>query len=284
MREPAGLSRRIFLGASALVAPAAALAQSAPPKGRLKQAATRGCFGALGKDFEKLCELASRLGLKGVDLVGPAEYPILKKYGLLPTMIYGTRSIPNGINRTENHATCEKQIRDGIAQAVEQGGPNVIVLSGNRAGMPEEEGIVNSVAFFNKVKAEAEDKRITLCLELLNSKVNHKDYMCDRTSWGVEVCKRVNSPRVKLLYDIYHMQIMEGDVIRTLRDNIKWIGHFHTAGNPGRHELDATQELNYRPIAQAIVDTGFTGYLAHEYSPVGDPTKGIEEAVRICDV
>jgi hydroxypyruvate isomerase len=279
------MTRRTLLTTLAVTGAASAgIAQTAQLKGRLKQAVTRGCFGKLSKDVEEMCKIASRLGVKGFDLVGPPEYPVLKKYGIVPTMIYGTRSIPKGINRIENHATCEKQVRDGIAEAVAQGGPNVIVLSGNRGGMGDEEGIANSVAFFNKVKAEAEDKGINLCMELLNSKVNHKDYMCDRTSWGVEVCKRVNSPRVKLLYDIYHMQIMEGDVIRTIRANIQWIAHFHTAGNPGRHELDATQELNYRPIAQAIVDTGYTGYLAHEYSPVGDPVKGLEEAVRICDV
>jgi hydroxypyruvate isomerase len=208
----------------------------------------------------------------------------MKKHGLVPTMIYGTRSIPNGINRAEYHAECEKQVREGIAQAVAEGGPNVILLAGNRREMPDAQAIENSVAFINKVKAEAEDKGITLCLELLNSKVNHKDYQADRTSYGVEICKQVNSPRAKLLYDIYHMQIMEGDVIRTIRENIKWFGHFHTAGNPGRNELSPTQELNYRPIAQAIVETGYTGWLAHEYSPLGDPLAGLEEAFRVCDV
>jgi len=142
----------------------------------------------------------------------------------------------------------------------------------------------NTVAFLNKIKPLAEDKGITICMELLNSKVDHKDYQCDRTWWGVEVVKRVNSPRVKLLYDIYHMQIMEGDIIRTIRNNIQYIGHFHTAGNPGRHELDSTQELNYKAIAQAIVDLGFTGYFSHEYSPVGDPLAGLELAISTCDV
>jgi hydroxypyruvate isomerase len=272
------------LAASGAAAASAGAVQTAPLKGRLKQGATMSCFGKLRSDLDAVGQLASRLGLKGIDLVGPKEYPTLKKYGLLPTMIYGTSSISNGINRTDYHADCEKQVRDGIAQAVEQGGPNVIVLAGNRRGMTDEEGIATAVTFFGKVKAEAEDKNITLCLELLNSKVDHKDYQCDHTAWGVEVCKRVNSPRVKLLYDIYHMQIMEGDVIRTLRQNIQWIGHFHTAGNPGRHEPDATQELNYRAIAQAILDTGYTGYLSHEYSPLGDPAKGLEEAIRTCDV
>jgi hydroxypyruvate isomerase len=281
------MTRRSLLSGLAVAGAAAGSAQavqSVPLKGRLKQGATMGCFGKLRSDPEAVGQLASRLGLKGIDLVGPNYYAMLKKFGLLPTMIYGTNSIPNGINRTEYHEVCEKQTRDGIAQAVAQGGPNVIVLAGNRRGMSDEEGTANAVTFFNKVKAEAEDKNITLCLELLNSKVDHKDYQCDHTVWGVEVCRRVNSPRVKLLYDIYHMQIMEGDVIRTIRQNIQWIGHFHTAGNPGRREPDATQELNYRAIAQAIVDTGYTGYLCHEYGPAGDPAKGLEEAVRTCDV
>ena len=162
--------------------------------------------------------------------------------------------------------------------------PNVITLSGGRKNLTDEEGLDNSVILLNKVKAVAEDKQVTICLELLNSKVNHPGYMCDHTKWGAEVCKRVNSPRVKLLYDIYHMQIMEGDVIRTIRDNIQYIGHFHTAGNPGRHEPDETQELNYRAIAQAIVDLNFTGYLAHEYSPVRDALKSLDQAISICDV
>jgi hydroxypyruvate isomerase len=176
------------------------------------------------------------------------------------------------------------RLRDMIDQAAANRFPNVILLSGERKGTPDEEGIDNSVTFFNRVKAQAEDKGINLCLELLNSKVNHPDYHCDHTWWGVEVCKRVNSPRVKLLYDIYHMQIMEGDIIATIRKNIQWIAHFHTAGVPGRHEIDDTQELNYRAVAQAIVDAGFTGYLAHEYNPLKDPMQSLEQALRICDV
>jgi hydroxypyruvate isomerase len=280
------MTRRTLVSSLAATAGASSLGSAqAPAKGRLKQSATLGCFGKeLRGDFEALCKVAVKVGFRGLDLVGPKEYPTMKKYGLVPTMIYGTRSIPNGINRTEYHAECEKQTREGIAQAVAEGGPNVILLAGNRREMPDAQAIENSVAFINKVKAEAEDKGITLCLELLNSKVNHKDYQADRTSYGVEICKRVNSPRAKLLYDIYHMQIMEGDIIRTVRDNIQWIGHFHTAGNPGRNELSPTQELSYRPIAQAIVATGYAGWLAHEYSPLGDPLAGLEEAFRACDV
>ena len=280
------MNRRKFLygaAASAALLPSALAQAPAALKGRLKQSATLGCFGKMRNDLEAVCQLAVKVGLKGLDLVGPKEIPTMRKYGLVPTMIYGTRSIPDAINRTEFHDKCEKEVREGIALAVAEKGPNVILLAGNRRGMSDEQAIENSVAFIKRVIAEAEDKGITLCLELLNSKVNHKDYQADRTSYGVEICKRVNSPRMKLLYDIYHMQIMEGDIIRTIRDNIQYIGHFHTAGNPGRHELDENQELYYPAIARAIVETGYTGYLAHEFSPLGDPVKAIEQAVRACD-
>ena len=257
--------------------------QTVQRKGRLKQAVTRGCFGK-GMPFEDMCRHAARLGVKGFDLVGPAEFPMLKKYSLVPTMVPGGSSISDGINRTEFHDGIEKRMRAAIDVAVAAGAPNVIVLSGNRRGMPDGQAADNCVVFLNKIKPVAEDKGVTICMELLNSKVNHPDYQCDRTSWGVEVCKRVNSQRVKLLYDVYHMQIMEGDVIRIIRESINWIGHFHTAGNPGRHEFDDTQELNYRGICKAIVDLGFAGYLAHEYSPLKDPLKSLEEAISICDV
>ena len=145
--------------------------------------------------------------------------------------------------------------------------PNIITFSGNRNGMADAEGADNCVAFLNAVKAHAEDKQVTICMEYLNSKVNHKDYMFDHIAWGVDVMKRVNSPRVKILYDIYHAQIMDGDIVRNIRDHFQWIGHFHTGGNPGRHEIDDTQELNYRFIMQAIADLGYTGFVTHEYSP-----------------
>jgi hydroxypyruvate isomerase len=275
------MTRRSFFPAVA----AGAAAAAAPPawKGRLKQSATRSCFGK-GKDLEQICKDAAAVGLKGVDLIGPADWPLLKKYGLVPTMGPGGSSIRDGINKKENHDAIDARLRENINLAAQSGVPNLILLSGERKGTTDEAGIDNAAAFFNKVKAQAEDKGINLCLELLNSKVNHPDYHCDRTWWGVEVCRRVNSPRVKLLYDIYHMQIMEGDIIATIRKNMQWIGHFHTAGVPGRHEIDDTQELNYRAIAQAIVEAGFTGYFAHEYSPLKDPLASLEQAIRICDV
>jgi hydroxypyruvate isomerase len=249
----------------------------------LKQAATRGCFGR-GKTMEEVAAIALRLGLKGIDLVGPADWPVLKKYGLQSTMCPGGGKLSENINHKENHAVLEPQYRESIERAAAFGAPNVIALSGNKRGIADEEGLDNTVAFLNKVKAHAEDKGITICLELLNSKVDHKDYQCDRTWWGVEVMKRVNSPRVKLLYDVYHMQIMEGDVIATIREFAAYIGHYHTGGVPGRNEIDETQELNYRRICQVILETGFKGYLAHEFVPKRDPLESLKQAVSLCDV
>jgi hydroxypyruvate isomerase len=231
---------------------------------------------------------AARQGCKGFDLIGPDEWPILKKYGLIPTMypLGPGGTISDALNRTENHDRLEKSMHDAIDLCAANFVPNLITFSGNRKGMADEVGATNCVAILNRVKARAEEKGVTICMELLNSKVNHKDYMCDHTSWGVDVCKRVNSPRVKLLYDIYHLQIMEGDIVRTIRDNFQWIGHYHTGGNPGRHEIDDTQELNYRFVAKTIADLGFTGYVAHEYSPTkgNDPIKSLSQAMDIFDV
>ncbi len=224
------------------------------------------------------------MGVVGYDLRGPQDFPILKKYGLIPTMVPGGSTIPDGTNDKALHDGIEKRMREAIDAAAEAGAPNVIALSGNRKGRSDEEGLENTVIYFNRIKKYAEDKGVTLCLELLNSKVNHPDYQCDHTAWGVEVCKRVGSARVKLLYDIYHMQIMEGDIIRTIKDNIQYIAHFHTAGNPGRHEMDDTQEMNYRGIAKAIADLGYQGYVAHEYSPLGDPLVSLEATLRMFEV
>ena len=275
--------RELLVGLSAAAATAAPQGQVTPRKGRLKQCVTRGVFGR-GMPLEDMCRHAARLGVVGFDLIGPADFPLLKKYGLIPTMVPGAMTLTGGCNRKEDHPAAEKLMRGLLDQSAAAGAPNVIALSGNRRGMPDLEGQDNVVAFLSKVKAQAEDKGVTICLELLNSKVNHPDYQCDRTAWGVEVCKRVNSPRVKLLYDIYHMQIMEGDVIRTIRTNLQWIAHFHTAGNPGRHEMDDTQEMNYKGIARAIADLNFPGYVAHEYSPVRDAVKSLEETLAMFEV
>ncbi|HUQ95799.1 MAG TPA: TIM barrel protein [Bryobacteraceae bacterium] len=280
------MQRRELLttGLAALGTPAL-VAQPAPRKGRLKQSVTGGVFGRGNKmTMDERCREAARLGVSGYDLVGPADFPILKKHGLAASMVRGGGILTDNINHQANHAKMEPEYRKAIEDAAAFGAPNVIVLSGNRRGIADEEGLANCVTFLNRIKAQAEEKNVTLCMELLNSKVNHPDYQCDRTWWGVELCKRVNSSRVKLLYDIYHMQIMEGDIIRTIQKNIEYIAHFHTAGNPGRHEMDDTQEMNYRGIAKAIADLGFKGYVAHEYSPLGDPLTSLQNTLEMFEV
>ena len=251
-------------------------------KGRIKQSVCRWCYNKI--PIEDLARESARLGLKSIDLASANEWPVMKKYGLIPTMIGGGTTIPDGFNRKENHAGIEERFRQSVKNAVEFGAPSIIVFSGNRRGMPDEEGLENCVIGLKKVMPIAEDKNLLVCMELLNSKVNHPDYMCDHTKWGVELVKRVGSPQFKLLYDIYHMQIMEGDVIRTLRDNKDYIGHLHTGGNPGRNEIDETQELNYLAITKAVVEMGFTGYMAHEFIPKRDPLTSLAQAVDLCDV
>ena len=280
------MRRRDFFPA---LAASTALAQtSAPvPNGRLKQGVTRGVF-SRAMSLEETCREAARLGCVCYDLIGPADWPTLKKYGLIPTMYPDGPggSIADALNRQENHAALEKAIDAAIEECAAHGVPNIITFSGNRKGMSDAEGADHCVEFLNRVKAHAEDKVVTICMEYLNSKVNHKDYMFDHIAWGVDVIGRVNSPRVKILYDIYHAQIMDGDIVRNIRDHFQWIGHFHTGGNPGRHELDSTQELNYRFIAQAIADLNYTGYVAHEYSPAPgrDPIASLTQAMEIMKV
>jgi hydroxypyruvate isomerase len=241
-------------------------------------------FGRLKLDLDGMCREAARLGAVGIDLVGPDAFPTLKKHGLIATMVSGGSGIKNGINDKKNHAEIDAKMRAAINAAADDGMPNVIVLAGDRQGIPDEQGLENCAGFFNNIKKLAEDRGVTLCTELLNSKVNHPGYMCDHTAWGVEMCKRVGSPRVKLLYDIYHMQIMEGDIIRTIQQNIQYIAHFHTAGNPGRHEFDETQELYYPAICKAIADLGFQGFLAHEYTPTKAPLETLDKMMRLCEV
>jgi hydroxypyruvate isomerase len=288
--------REFFVSATAaslaLAVPSSGLPrpQSAAPvtrKGRIKQGVTMGVF-ARGTSLEDACRDAARLGIKGFDLIGPNDWPTLRKYGLVPSMYPSGPggTIPQALNRTENHARLETSLRAAINEAAAAQVPNIITFSGNRNGMDDRVGADNCVAFLDKVKAQAEDKGVTICMELLNSKVNHRDYMFDHMTWGVDVMKRVNSPRVRILYDIYHAQIMDGDIVRTINDNIQWIAHFHTGGNPGRHDIDESQELNYRFVVQSIVDKGFTGFLTHEYSPAAghDPIAVLNKAIEICDV
>ena len=267
--------------------PLTAQEKTAQPNGRLKQGVTRGVF-AREMNLEDCCREAAKAGIQGFDLIGPADWPLLKKYGLVPSMYPPGPggSIPDALNRTENHDKLEKSIRAAIDESAANAIPNVITFSGNRKGMDDATGADHCVTFLNKIKAHAEDKGVTVCMELLNSKVNHKDYMFDHMAWGVDVMKRVDSPRVKILYDIYHAQIMDGDIVRTIRDNFQWIGHFHTGGNPGRHEIDDTQELNYSVVARAIADLGFTGFISHEYSPSPghDPIAELKKAIQICTV
>jgi hydroxypyruvate isomerase len=252
-------------------------------KGRIKQSVSRWCYQKIPLD--DLCVYAAKIGLKGVDLLGPEEYEVPGRHGLICSMGYaGGGEIPTALNRVENHARIEEGFRKNIPLAAKAGVPNVITFSGNRAGMSDEEGAKNTIIGLNRVKKIAEDNGVTICMELLNSKVNHKDYMCDHTAWGVQVVQAVNSPRVKLLYDIYHMQIMEGDLISTIQQNIQWLAHFHTGGVPGRHELDGTQEVQWDGVMRGIAATNFQGYVAHEFVPSRDPLTSLREAVDLCDV
>jgi hydroxypyruvate isomerase len=252
-------------------------------KGRIKQSVSRWCYQKIPLD--DLCAYAAKIGLKGVDLLGPEEYEVPSRHGLVCSMAYaGGGEIPTALNRVENHARIEEGFRKNIPLAAKAGVPNVITFSGNRAGMSDEEGAKNTIIGLNRVKKIAEDNGVTICMELLNSKVNHKDYMCDHTAWGVQVVQAVNSPRIKLLYDIYHMQIMEGDLISTIQQNIQWLAHFHTGGVPGRHELDGTQEVQWDGVMRGIAATNFQGYVAHEFVPSRDPLTSLREAVDLCDV
>jgi len=233
--------------------------------------------------FEQYAAACAKLGYKGIDLAGPDKFAVLKELGLVASMI-PSHSLPVGLNHKENHAECLAKIRASIEAAAANGYPNVICFSGNRNGISDDEGASNCVEALKSVASLAEEKKVTLCMELLNSKVNHKDYQCDHTAWGVAVMKAVGSPRCKLLYDIYHMQIMEGDIINTIRQNIDYIGHIHTAGVPGRNDIDDSQELCYPAIMRAIAATNFTGYVGQEFGPKGDKMTALAKAYQICDV
>jgi hydroxypyruvate isomerase len=285
------LSRRTVLksvlsGVTTASLPAVSWSQQEPPikrKGHIRQSASRWCYRDIPLD--KLCAYAAQIGLQGIDLLNPEDYDVPPRYGLICSMGYaGGGEIPSAMNRVENHAKIEEGFRKYIPLAAKAGVLNVITFSGNRSGMSDEEGAKNAVAGLNRVKRIAEDHGVTICMELLNSKVDHHDYMCDHTTWGVQVVQAVNSPRVKLLYDIYHMQIMEGDLVRTIQKNIDWIGHFHTGGVPGRHELDGTQEVQWDGVMRGIAATNFHGFVAHEFVPSRDPLTSLREAADLCDV
>ena len=225
------------------------------------------------------------MGLTAIDLLEEPEWAIARQHGLICSMGYaGGGSIRDGLNVKANHDAIVKNFERTIPRAAAMQVPNVITFFGNSRGLRDEEATANCVEGLNRVKKVAEDHAVTICVELLNSKVDHKDYQGDRTAFGVAIVKSVGSPRVKLLYDIYHMQIMEGDLVRTIRDQHEHLGHFHTGGVPGRHELDETQEVNWPAVCRAIVGTGFSGYLAHEFVPTRDPLTSLREAVMLCDV
>jgi hydroxypyruvate isomerase len=256
-------------------------AEAYQPKGNIKQSVCRWCYGKI--PLKELAAAAAKMGYKSIELLLPQEYLEIKPLGLTCAMIGGA-DIANGLNRPENHERILKQLRERIEFAAAEGLPSVICMSGNRRGMADEEGLENCAVGLKQVLPLAEEKKVTLCMEGLNTKVDHKDYMYEHTAWGVELCKKLGSPRFKLLYDIYHMQIMEGDVIRTIREHHEHIAHYHTGGNPGRHEIDETQELNYPAIVRAILKTGYQGFLGQEFVPVRDPFASLAQGFRICDV
>jgi hydroxypyruvate isomerase len=224
------------------------------------------------------------VGYEGVDLVPEDYWPLVKEHGLAIAAIDGHGSIAAGLNRRENHPRIAREICARLALAEKWGISNLICFSGDRGGLDDATGAAITAEGLSKVAGAAEDAGVTLALELLNSKIDHPDYQCDRTAWGIDVCRLVGSPNVKLLYDIYHMQIMEGDIIRTIQTCHPFFGHYHTAGNPGRHELDQTQELNYPAILRALVATGYEGYVGQEFVPVGDPTAALRAAFEVCNV
>ncbi len=250
--------------------------------GRLKQSVSRWCYGRIPLD--DLCQAAKEIGYSSVELLSEPDWATPKKHGLQCAMANGFGSIPVGFNRVDNHDKLVADAERMIPLVAAAGIPNIVVFSGNRAGMSDSEGIANCIAGLKRVAPTAEKHGVTLCLEMLNSKVDHKDYHADHTAWAVEVVKGVASPRLKLLYDIYHMQIMEGDVVATIRANSQHIAHYHTGGVPGRAEIDETQELNYRRVMQAIADTGFTGFVGQEFVPKRDPLSSLKQAFQICDV
>ena len=301
------ISRRTALRSIAGVAAVAALprtraaepaTQSAPatpvPAGEIRQSACKWCWPKI--DLETFAAAGKAMGLVAIDLLQPEDFPTLKKHGLLCSMVSNpTAKTPQGVtvggiakafNRVEHHDTLVDIYTKRIGEVADAGYTNLICFSGNREKLDDQQGLENCAVGLKRLISLAEKRGVTLVMELLNSKVNHKDYMCDRTAWGVELAKRIGSERFKLLYDIYHMQIMEGDVIRTLKDNAAYIGHYHTAGNPGRNEFEAQdqQELNYAPIMRAIKSTGFKGFVGQEFLPKRDPLTSLREAVKLCNV
>ncbi len=252
-------------------------------KGNIHHSVSRWCYGKTSLDA--LCAACKEIGIESVELLGPDDWPVVKKHGLVCAMCNGPDSIGYGWNRVEHHEKLLAGFERMIPRVAEFGFPNIITFSGNRRGMSDDEGLRNCALGLKKLIPIAEKHKVTVIVELLNSKVDHKDYMADHTVWGVELCKQVGSERLKLLYDIYHMQIMEGDLIRSINDYNAYIGHYHTGGNPGRNEIDETQEIHYPAVMRAIVATGYKGFVGQEFVPKRpDPIASLRQAIRICDV
>ena len=263
-------------------------------KGNIRHSVCKWCYGSIGLD--KLAAKAASLGMESVELLDPPDFPTMRKHGLSCAIVsFPTGTLKDGktrvggigraFNRLEHHDTLVEIYEKRIKEVANAGLKNLICFSGNRAGMDDETGLKNCATGLKRILSIAEKHKVNIVMELLNSRVNHKDYMCDRTDWGVELCKAIDSERFGLLYDIYHMQIMEGDVIRTIRNNHKYLFHYHTGGNPGRNEIDETQELYYPAIMRAILETGYKGHIGQEFIPKReDKLASLEQGVRICDV
>ncbi|MBZ5855678.1 hydroxypyruvate isomerase family protein [Flavihumibacter profundi] len=284
------VKKMLAAGAGVAFAPIAGMASCSEQaehhnmKGNINHSVCRWTYGHLTLD--ELCTAAKDIGLKAIDLVGPKDWETLRKYGLDSSMCNGAEiNLVDGFNHKENHDTLVKNYTDVISLAAKAGYKNLICFSGNRNGMDDETGLKNSVEGLKKILSHAEKNGIILQMELLNSRVDHKDYMCDKSVWGIELCKRLDSPNFKLLFDIYHMQIDEGDIMRSIQNNHQYFGHYHTGGNPGRHEIDESQELYYPAIMKTIVATGFKGYVAQEFIPTAtDKIASLRKAVQLCDV
>lgn len=287
------LLKNLVGGAAAASLPGTLVSFSTPHqnsdqlKNNIHHSACRWCYASI--PIEELCAAAKRIGLTGIDLVGPADWPVLKKYGLVSTMCNGAEiNLVDGFNDRRFHDTLIRNYSEMIPLVAKAGYTNLICFSGNRRNIDDETGWNNCAEGLKKLIPLAEKHKVTLVMELLNSRVDHEDYQCDKTPWGVELVKRVGSERFKLLYDIYHMQIDEGDVIRTIRNNHQYFAHYHTGGVPGRNEIDETQELYYPAIMKAIVETGYKGYVAQEFIPTAKDNEGklaaLSRAVQICDV
>src|SRR5688572_4538424 len=278
------------LGLASPAGAAQAPAQAAAKRMPIKQSVMASVWTGTKYSFEERCQILQKLGFKGMDLPSPQQAPMLKQYGLTPTMMTGTGTgFQDGLIRKELHSKIEEATRAGIDMCVQVGCPNLIAIPGERRGMSREEAADNAAAVLSKVKGYAEQKNVTLCMEITNSKVvadQRTDQAFDRLGWGLDVCKKVNSSHVKLVYDIYHVQIADGDIVRNMRDNLNHICHIHVAGVPSRQEIDDTQELNYRFIANAIAESGYSGFVAHEWrpGPGRDAVKSLEQCFAIMNV